>query len=79
MNIFYVTLILQGIHNISVVSFFAPVTSDPLSITFSITFKKDGSKKDTLNNIESQGDFVVNHVTKDIFPKVFTFCHFPLI
>jgi flavin reductase (DIM6/NTAB) family NADH-FMN oxidoreductase RutF len=38
---------------------------------FSVTRKRDGSKKDTLVNIENEKDFVINHVTKEIFPKVY--------
>ena len=38
---------------------------------FSVTRKRDGSKKDTLVNIENGRDFVINHVTKDIFPQMY--------
>lgn len=38
---------------------------------FSLTRKRDGSKKDTLVNIESGKDFVINHVTKEIFPQMY--------
>lgn len=38
---------------------------------FSITRKRDGSKKDTLINIENEKDFVINHVTAEIFPQVY--------
>lgn len=60
-----------GIKNLAPLSFFNCVTSEPPTVMFSITRKRDGSKKDTLVNIESGKDFVINHVTRDIFPKVY--------
>lgn len=38
---------------------------------FSVTRKRDDSKKDTLVNIENGKDFVINHVTKEIFPQMY--------
>jgi flavin reductase (DIM6/NTAB) family NADH-FMN oxidoreductase RutF len=47
------------------------VTSEPPTVMFALTRKRDGSKKDTLINIENEKDFVIHHVTKEIFPKVY--------
>jgi len=57
----------NGIHNLAAYSFFNGITSNPPSICFAPTRKSsDGSKKDTLINIEETGEFVVNIVTEDI-------------
>ncbi|CAF1575136.1 unnamed protein product [Rotaria magnacalcarata] len=60
-----------GIKNLAPLSFFNCVTSEPPTVMFSLTRKHDGSKKDTLVNIENEKDFVINHVTREIFPQVF--------
>jgi len=57
----------KGVKNLAPCSFFAPVTSDPPTVMFSITVRSNNSKKDTINNIESVKDFVINHVTKKKF------------
>jgi len=57
----------NGIHNLAAYSFFNGITSNPPSICFAPTRKSsDGSKKDTLINIEETREFVVNIVTEDI-------------
>ncbi|CAH1264668.1 Hypp3045 [Branchiostoma lanceolatum] len=60
-----------GCNNLAPVAFFMPVTSDPASLAFSMTWRRDGSEKDTLVNIRSTGHFVVNHTTLPIIAKVF--------
>jgi len=60
-----------GIKNLAPLSFFNAVASEPPTIMFSVTRRHDGSKKDTLVNIEKEKQFVINHVTLDIFPKVY--------
>lgn len=57
--------------NLAPLSFYNCVTSEPATVMFALTRKHDGSKKDTLVNIENEKDFVINHVTKEIFPKVY--------
>ncbi|MEZ6093495.1 MAG: flavin reductase family protein [Pirellulaceae bacterium] len=52
----------SGIVNLAPFSFFAGVGSNPPAIVVSIADKPDGSPKDTLRNIESSGEFVVNMV-----------------
>ena len=64
---FVSTISKNGIHNLAAYSFFNGVTSNPPSICFAPNRKgRDGSKKDTLINIEETGEFVVNIVTEDI-------------
>jgi len=61
----------SGVNNLAPLSFFMPVTSDPPSLAFSVTTKKDGKFKDTLRNILDSRQFVVNHVTKDCFMQMY--------
>lgn len=64
---FVSTISKNGIHNLAAYSFFNGVTSKPPTICFAPNRKgTDGSKKDTLVNIEETGEFVVNIVTEDI-------------
>src|SRR5690606_30740059 len=50
----------NGTSNLAPFSFFNGVSSNPPCLIFSVTRKPDGSKKDTLLNIEQTGEFVVN-------------------
>jgi len=57
----------NGDLNLAPFSFFTGLTSKPPTIGFAPTLKgKQADKKDTLANIESSGEFVVNVVTEDI-------------
>lgn len=47
-------------HNLAPFSYFNAVSSRPPVLMFSVTRNPDGSKKDTLKNIEESGGFVVN-------------------
>ncbi|CAF1398887.1 unnamed protein product [Adineta ricciae] len=60
-----------GIKNLAPLSFFNCVTSEPPTVMFSLTRKRDGSKKDTLINIENEKHFIINHVTKELFPQAY--------
>ena len=54
----------DGQHNLAPFSFFTGVTSNPPSVLFCPGLRtSDGSKKDTLANVEATGEFVVNLVT----------------
>ena len=65
------TLSEVGIPNLAPFSFFTGITSKPPTIGFAPALKgKVGDKKDTLTNIESSGEFVVNVVTEDISDKM---------
>ena len=52
-----------GIVNLAPFSFFNAFGSNPPIVVFSPTNKRDSSKKDTLRNVEANGEFVVNIVT----------------
>ena len=54
----------QGRDNLAPFSYFTAVSSDPACIMFSISRKRGGVPKDTLNNIKQTQQFVVNTVPK---------------
>jgi flavin reductase (DIM6/NTAB) family NADH-FMN oxidoreductase RutF len=56
----------EGIFNLAPFSFFTPLCLKPPIIAFSIFWKRDGQKKDTLRNIDYSKDFVVTVVTEAI-------------
>lgn len=51
---------LNGNDNLAPFSYFNAVSSDPPCLMFSVTNKRDGSKKDTLKNIELSKEFVIH-------------------
>jgi flavin reductase (DIM6/NTAB) family NADH-FMN oxidoreductase RutF len=63
---FVSTLGANGIYNLAPFSFFIPMSVKPAIVGVGIGRKRDGSKKDTLVNIEFTGDFVVNVVTESL-------------
>jgi flavin reductase (DIM6/NTAB) family NADH-FMN oxidoreductase RutF len=50
----------EGRVNLATFSFFNAFGADPPVVVFGPNRKKDGSKKDTLANIEATGEFVIN-------------------
>ena len=54
------TLSATGVVNLAPFSFFNTFGANPPVVVFSPTLKRDGGKKDTLINIEANGEFVVN-------------------
>jgi flavin reductase (DIM6/NTAB) family NADH-FMN oxidoreductase RutF len=56
----------NGIYNLAPYSFFIPMSIKPAVVGIGIGRKADGSKKDTLVNIEFAGDFVINVVTEEL-------------
>jgi flavin reductase (DIM6/NTAB) family NADH-FMN oxidoreductase RutF len=61
------TLSVDGVPNLAPFSFFTGLTSKPATIGFAPALKgKEGEKKDTLANVESSKEFVVNIVTESI-------------
>jgi len=56
----------NGIYNLAPYSFFIPMSVKPAIVGVGIGRKRDGSKKDTLVNIEFTGDFVINVVTESL-------------
>ena len=55
-----------GLVNLAPFSFFNAVSSDPIYVVVGIGLRDDGTPKDTVRNIESTGEFVVNLVTEDL-------------
>ena len=64
------TVSADGIRNLAPFSFFNGVSSNPPIVLFSTVIRKDGSQKDTLNNIEATKEFVVNIVSEDFAGKM---------
>lgn len=56
----------NGIYNLAPYSFFIPLSAKPAIVGVGIGRKRDGSKKDTLVNIEFSKDFVINVVTESL-------------
>lgn len=54
------TVDLEGAVNLAPFSFFNVFGSNPPVVVFSPTLRRDGTKKDTLANVEATGEFVVN-------------------
>lgn len=60
----------NGVTNLAPFSFFNGVSSNPPCLAFSIARLRDGTKKDTLRNIEKNGEFVVNSAEEAFVEKV---------
>ena len=56
----------DGIYNLAPFSFFTAVSANPPTIAFAPMINTLGKRKDTLNNVEHLGEFVVNVVSEDI-------------
>lgn len=56
----------SGIANLAPFSYFNAVGSKPPTLMFCPANRPDGAKKDTLTNIEQNGEFVVNVVTAEV-------------
>ena len=67
---FVSTVSANGIRNLAPFSFFNGVCSNPPIILFSTVIRKDGSHKDTLNNVEATREFVVNIVSEEFAQKM---------
>ena len=59
-----------GVVNLAPFSFFNTFGANPPVVVFSPTNKRDGSKKDTLRNVEATGEFVVNASVAALADKV---------
>jgi len=57
----------SGVVNLAPFSFFNAVGSEPLYVIVSIGRNDNGEQKDTAQNIQTSGEFVVNMVTEDLF------------
>ncbi len=61
------TISREGVHNLAPFSFFTAITTDPPTLCFAPgRHAVTGNKKDTLVNIETTGDFVVNVVPEEL-------------
>lgn len=61
----------DGTHNLAPFSFFTAISAQPMVIAFCpMVRSKDGSKKDTLVNIQREREFVVNFCTEANYEKV---------
>ena len=60
------TLSPAGVVNLAPFSFFNAFGANPPVVVFSPTRRRDGSKKDTLLNVEATGEFVVNVATAEL-------------
>jgi flavin reductase (DIM6/NTAB) family NADH-FMN oxidoreductase RutF len=70
---FVSTLSAQGVLNLAPFSYFTVASSNPPVICFAPIVRRDGTKKDTLLNIEATGEFVVNVVSED-FARQMNLC-----
>jgi flavin reductase (DIM6/NTAB) family NADH-FMN oxidoreductase RutF len=61
----------NGVTNLAPFSYFNGICSKPAALMFSPVNKPDGSKKDTVRNIEANGQFVVNIVPFGLAESMF--------
>jgi len=64
------SLAADGVPNLAPFSFFNAVCSNPPIVLFSTVVRAGGHTKDTLRNVESTGEFVVNIVSEDFVEKM---------
>lgn len=57
----------EGVINLAPFSFFNAVGANPVYLIFSVGTNDVGELKDTVRNIQANGEFVVNMVTEDLF------------
>ena len=55
-----------GVVNLAPFSFFNVFGANPPVVVFSPTLRRDGSKKDTLRNVEATGEFVLNAAVESL-------------
>ena len=60
----------DGIYNLSPFSFFTGASANPPVVCFCPLRNAQGRQKDTLNNIERTGDFVVNIVSEEFVKQM---------
>ena len=68
---FVSTLSADGVRNLAPFSFFTAISANPPVVCFSPMVRgSDGTRKDTLNNIENSAEFVINIVSEDFAEKM---------
>src|SRR5881227_2367267 len=60
----------EGRVNLAPFSFFNAFGANPPVVVFSPTLRRDGSKKDTLLNVEATGEFVLNAAVEPLAEQV---------
>jgi flavin reductase (DIM6/NTAB) family NADH-FMN oxidoreductase RutF len=60
----------KGRVNLAPFSFFNAFGANPPVVVFSPTLRRDGSKKDTLRNLNAVGEFVVNAAVEELAEKI---------
>src|SRR5688572_25260352 len=61
---------LQSKVNLAPFSFFNAFGANPPVVVFSPTLRRDGSKKDTLKNVEATGEFVLNAAVESLAHQI---------
>ena len=56
----------DGITNIAPMSYYLPITGDPMLVGITMGLREDGGLKHTYQNVMASGDFVIN-VTTEVF------------
>src|SRR5882762_5391711 len=64
------TLDAEGRVNLAPFSFFNAFGANPPVVVFSPTLRRDGSRKDTLINVEQTGEFVLNAAVEALADQV---------
>jgi flavin reductase (DIM6/NTAB) family NADH-FMN oxidoreductase RutF len=67
---FVSTVSADGVFNLAPFSFFTGISADPPVICFCPMIRFDGTRKDTLRNIEEAREFVVNIVSEEIAERM---------
>jgi len=60
----------EGQVNLAPFSFYNAFGANPPIVVFSPTLRRDGSKKDTLRNVEATGEFVLNAAVESLAEKI---------
>src|SRR5437867_6116008 len=60
----------EGRVNLAPFSFFNAFGANPPVVVFSPTLRRDGTKKDTLRNVEATGEFVLNAAVEALAEKI---------
>src|SRR3954471_21582921 len=61
---------LEGRVNLAPFSFYNAFGANPPVVVFSPTLRRDGSRKDTLRNVEATGEFVLNAAVETLAEQV---------
>lgn len=64
------TIDAEGRVNLAPFSFFNVFSANPATVVFSPTLRRDGSKKDTLLNVEATGEFVLNTAVESLAEQI---------